>query len=324
VRRRAALVLIGAAVVLTAGCAAPETPIGMREYPADIAYADSAQPLPPPPVPAANTAPGFPGFIVPPAPRVTVDEVVVGPEPVPTPTTRTTVLRAACPEDDPLAVPDEAPLSIPVDPAIGDYPFRQRGTVKVGDETFTLPAETTHRVDEVVSLPGGSTRFNVTVESVDATTVTTYEASRRAVEGGLHIVQIRTDDQVGTDAFTPSAPIKVLPTPPVVGERWSSTGADPLHGTALTINGRVMGKTRANACGTPVDAWLVEVGADPTTGQPSRITGPGKSLEIKGTYAVATQFGGVIVAEDLVLSGTDSGDPVRIERHAVINQVPYL
>lgn len=317
------LATVAALGVLASGCGAPTTAIGMREYAADIAYADESRPPPPPPPPAAEPAPAFPGFVAPPAPRA--QPVAVGepePSPVPTTTTTTTIQPVACPEDDPLAVPtEEAGPSIPGSPLPGGYPFRQEGAIEVdGDVTETLPAETVHRVDDIVAMPGDSVRYNVAVDGIDATTVTTYEVSRRGVENGLHIVQIRTEDDVATDAFTPSAPIKVLPTPPVTGDRWSSSGADPLHRVGLTINGRILGKTRVNACGTPVEAWLVEVGDNPDTGQPSQITGPGKQLTITGTYAVATQMGGLIVAEDLTLSGTDGGRQVEITRTAAINR----
>ncbi|MGI8792954.1 MAG: hypothetical protein ACR2H3_07245 [Acidimicrobiales bacterium] len=315
--RRSFLGLVVALSLLASGCATtPTVPIGMKEYPADIVYGDQSTPAPPPPVPAADPRPAFPGFIAPPAPRP--------PSPTSPPTTRqptTTLPVVRCPADNPLDVPKrEASPSVGSTPSVGRYPFRQTGHSKVdGTVVATLAPETEHQVDAIRDVALESFRFDVGVLQGDATTTTTYEVNRRGVENGLHIAQIRTSDPLGTSAFTPSAPVKLLPFPAVIGARWRSAGTDPLHQVTLSINGLVRGKTRVNACGTPLDAWLVEVGRDPQTDQPSRIVGPQKSIELTGTYAVATQFGGMIIAENITMRGSDQGQQVEVTRDAAIN-----
>ena len=317
--RRARLIGIAlvAGILATACGAPPSLPVGVKEYPADIVYGDAAKPEPPPPVPAADPAPAFPGFLAPPAPRPNRSTTPPTPPTAPT----TTAVAAACPEDDPLVVPEaEAPPEVRGEPTEGNYPFRQHGQAIVdGEVVATLPPQAPRRLDNYRQLALSSYRFDVTVSEFEAATSTTYEVARRGAENGLYIAQIRSSDPFGTSAFTPSAPVKMLPFPANTGLRWSSAGTDPLHGITLSIHGLVLGKTRVNACGTPLDAWLVEVGEDPQTGQPSRIVGPDKSVVITGTYAVGTQFGGLILAEDITLRGSDSGEPVEITTTATIN-----
>lgn len=321
-------VATGTALAATACGTAPRPTLGMKEQAANVVYGDNAAPPPPPEPPAANPVPGFPGFIAPPAPRVAEAPPAPGgsgPASAPTSTIPPlpTLAPPPCPEDDPLDVPkDEAKVSVPGPPRTATLPYRQSGSTTVG--TTTTPATPTalHKVDGQTVLGPTTFRFNVAITSGTATTVTTYQVDQRGAEDAVSIVQVRTRDGVGTDAFTPSAPITILPLPPVRGRTFRSTGSDPLHQTAMTIYGKVLGKTRVNACGTPLDAWLVEVGPDPQSGQPSRIVERTRSTTIKGTYAVATQFGALVVARDLVLEGTDANERVRIAEPATINRVP--
>lgn len=337
--RRRLVALAGALALLTAACGGtPTRPIGIKEYPGDVVFGDQAAPPTPTVPPFAEPAPAFPGFIVPPAPRQLAGDpgLTVPASSGPT----TTVRPAACPEDDPLAVPErEAFVSVTARPKAQTIPYRVRGTVTAAGTTLPLPVEATHRVGAPTNIGDPSVfRFDVAVRQGADETVTTYQVDQRsggaAVSGtannptvaadSVSIVQIRSASQVATDAFTPSAPIRILPLPPVRGDRFSGTGTDPLHGTSMTVFGLIRGKTRVNACGTPLEAWLVEVGADPQTGQPSSIRSPDKNLVITGTYAVATQFGGLIIADDLTLTGTDRGRQVTIKQSSTTNRVPLV
>jgi hypothetical protein len=328
-RRRTAAGLAALAVLL-AGCGdAPTRPIGVREYPADIALGEQATIPPPAEPPAAELAPAFPGFIAPPAPRATDDTATAttttSPEPTASTTTTTSAPAIACPDPDPLAVPvDEAQGFVPRPPAAQQLPFRVSGTSSVDDEVTPLTGDVVHTVG--ASTPFGDTtfRFDVAIGAEDDGTVTTYQVDQRGVAqtDGVAIVQIRTTDQVATDAFTPSAPIRILPLPPVKGQRFSSTGADPIHATSLTIFGQVVDKVRVNACGTPLEAWQVRVGPDPQTGQPSAIRGPAKEIVLSGTYAIAPQFGGLVITDALRMKGTDATRSILIDRTSTTNVRP--
>ncbi len=309
--RAVAVALVALAALLSACGSTPGVPIGIKEVSGDIVYADRTKPTAPPPVRGADPFPSFPGFLSPPAPRVALPTITTTPP--------TTAPPRACPEDDPLAVPAEAPAIIPGQPLPGAYRFRQSGSVTSAGRTTPLVAEIDHRVDRVTAGATGAINFDVGITENGATTTTTYSVVRRGAQDGLYLAAIRTNDAIGTSSFTPSSPVQLLPTPTVKGTRFSSAGTDPLGQVSIVINGTVTGKTRVNACGTPVDAWLVTVGSEPQTGAPSRIVGPQRNVTITGTYAVATQFGGLIVAEDLVLDGTEGGDPVTIKRQDRIN-----
>lgn len=334
--RRTALAAVAALGLLAAACGTPGRPIGIKEYPGDVVFGDQALPPPPTIPPAADPVPAFPGFIAPPAPREQAFDAPPTTRPRPLPT----IPVAACPEDDPLAVPgDEAVQRVPGPPKPATLPFRVSGTSKVGTTTVQLPPLATHKVSGPTSFGQSIFRFDVAVSQFGGETVTTYQVDQssggQAVSGltsgnaasnvspdNVAIVQIRTADQVATNAFTPSAPIRILPLPPVKGLRFTGAGSDPLHGTSITIHGTIVGKSRVNACGTPIEAWQVRVGVDPQTGQPSTITSPTKRIVLTGTYSVATQFGGLIVADDLVMEGTESGQAVRIAQRSATNTVP--
>lgn len=318
-RRRGRLWFVAAVAVLSAACGRPggDVPIGMREYVGDVVYGDQAPPTTIAAEPAANPVPGFPGFVSPPAPRPSV--LVTFDDPM---TTTTTAPPSACPAADPLAIPrDVAGTQVPGPPQEGVYPYRQGGLVQVGDETIALPAASEHRVGNSQSLLEGVFRFDVAITEFGAETNTTYQVDQRGADDGVFIAGIRVGDASGVDQFRPTTPVKILPLPPVTGRTFSSAGTDPLNRTTIVINGRVLGKTRVDACGDPLDAWLVEVGSNPSTGQPSRIIGPNRSVVITGTLAIAPQFGGLIVHEQLKEEGSDSGQPLMIDRTATINSI---
>lgn len=319
--------LVAALVALTASCGREASrPIGIKEYPGDIVFGDQALPPPPPVPPSAEPTPTFPGFIVPPAPRETFDLEPVTTTPSSAPSTTTTAVPVACPDLDPFAVPaveEQGVVTQP--PAPQTLTYRLAGGVTVDGKTTPLPASE----QRTVGVPGAAEvalfRFNVGVKQGAAETVTTYQVDQRSGNNdadGISIVQIRTSDQVATDAFTPSAPIKVMPLPPVKGKNFTGAGADPLHGTAITIYGELVDKVRVNACGVAVEGWQVKVGSDPTTGQPSSIQAPGRNLTMSGTYVVSTQFGGLIVADDLVLDGTEDGRRVTKKQASTTNTEP--
>jgi hypothetical protein len=322
------VIRLAAALLLVAACGqAPRPSVGMKEYSGDVVYGDNAAPPPPTSPPGAEPLPGFPGFIVPPAPRPdpvapAVTPGSTAPPPATTPTTAPAAV--ACPEDDPLDVPaDEAQGTVPGPPRSATLPYRQRGRITSPDGRFEpLPPAALHRVDGQTAIGAGTFRFNVGVQSGSLETVTTFQVDQRGAQDGIGIVQIRTKDQVATDAFTPAAPITVLPIPPVQGRTFTGAGSDPVHQTAMTIFGKVMGKDRVNACGRPIEGWLVRVGTDPQSGQPSTIVSPTGTTVITGTYVVATQYGGLVVADDLTLDGSDARGPFQRVQESDVDRVP--
>jgi hypothetical protein len=78
----------------------------------------------------------------------------------------------------------------------------------------------------------------------------------------------------------------------------------------------VVGRDHVDACGTVLDAWTVSVTG--TIASASTTT----NLAITATYHVATQFGGIIVADDVQLNGTDHGTSAAYHDASVISTRP--
>jgi len=74
-------------------------------------------------------------------------------------------------------------------------------------------------------------------------------------------------------------------------------------------------KTRVDACGEWVDAWDIEV-------LDGRILGPRQQLSFTGSYAIATQYGALVVGDEIEISGTEDLQTVHSRKRARINRVP--
>jgi hypothetical protein len=207
-------------------------------------------------------------------------------------------------------------------PRPGAYPFRQQGAAIVGDrDPVFLPPETTRTVSEPRQVVAGIQRFDVTVEQYGTETTTTYQIDQRGIDDSIAIAQIRTTDELGTQAFTPSVPVKVLQLPAQIDATWSSTGSDPLSATAMTVHGRIIDRQRVDACGTVVDGWRIEVGPDPDSGAPSGIVSKGERYELTATFVIATQLGGLLVFDDVTLTGNQGVELAEIRATSTVSSI---
>ena len=314
--------LVAALALAVGACAGPSAPleIGSKEIPVDITLGDQGQTPPPRPL-GANPSPlAFPGFIQPPIPRpqpgLTEPHPGVG----------------ACPLADPLdAALLVARRSAPALPAQGAYRFRNQGSFTVdGVETAYPPTTKRTVVDPRPIDAEGNFEFGVRISLIDETTTTTYRVLNGGTlpDRGIYIVRVITERASGTDSFVPHQPILLLPFPPpelgtnledeiddARGDTYRSSGTDPLTSTTMILEARLAGKARVDACGEWIDAFDVEV----ITG---RIVGPSKQITFTGRYAVAPQYGGLIVEDDIQMEGTQDFVPVASANRARINRVP--
>jgi hypothetical protein len=83
----------------------------------------------------------------------------------------------------------------------------------------------------------------------------------------------------------------------------------------MTFTTTVEGKARVFACGQPLDTWTVHLTA-------GRLTSPTQELQFDATYQLATQFGGIVVADTVAFTGTDNGDGIQRSNRAAIASVP--
>lgn len=314
---RPTLVVLLAVLAVSATACGPDIPIevGIRDYSTDIVYGAQRQPTAlPPPVPAANPSPGFPGFIVPPPPASAVTSL----PPPPLPTLPPAVV--ACPVDDPFDFPAEpATRTIVASPTAGVYTFRQGGTFVVGDQPpRPLPAESLRQIRDVVADPeSGDLTYDVVIESLGDTTTSSYAVRQTTGDpslDGVFLTRVVTRRADGSaDEFTPVSGARIIALPAGPSVSWNDAAIDPLRGSSLVVQGTVVDKGRVNACGTVLDAWTVEV-----TG---RLLGPDKDLLVTATYQVGTQFGGFVLADQVTITGTDGGVQVELQSTATVNAI---
>jgi hypothetical protein len=264
----------------------------IKEVPGDIAYGKkpaAAVPGDDAPVPGANPAPvGFPPFIQPAPPTP-----AAGPD---VPVTTTTVPPPACRTADPVAPPKHvATNNIANPPAVAKLPFRNQGNWKITDPTLisdegNFPATST-RVVTSTTQPDGTFEFVVTEAYDFRQTATTYYVDPTR---GLYLRRITTTDGVSTDDFVTDRPdaLLLLPLPVASGAPVGGAAVDVRSGASLSFVGTVTGKAKVDACGTPLDAWEVNI----TEG---RITGPDQQQSFTAVYDIGTQFGGLSLRDEV-------------------------
>ena len=309
-----------------------EPQIGARELPTKLAYGDRGRPDAPAPAAAAGVkdlptpkADGLPASV--PAPGVlptparspvprgdaeeredtktTEEDAAERPAadaPAPVPPVPATASESCPPAGS--ASPDAAPLTVGGVPAAGTYRFRQTGRVR-GREGVRDAAPLIDRVFEPATQPSrGVRRYDVRVTEGGATSVTTFEVDTRGVDDGVFLVATRSSDLDALN-FVPALRVKLLPLPAVAGTTFASVGTDPLTGSSMVVNGRVIGRDEVDACGTLVSGWRVAFESG------SLSLGPDGQQTFTGTMLVATGAGGAIVQEDLETTPVGGGEPAK-------------
>lgn len=199
----------------------------------------------------------------------------------------------------------------------GQYDFRASGIAERAGAKTAYPAIVKRTVSAARTNADGTRSFNVSETVFGVTTVTTYVTDATQVA----IARIARSDRSGSVAFGLVPALKILPLPPVQNDpagrtvtTWQSTASDSESGTTITIDGRVIGRDRIDACGQLVDAWT----ADAT----QRVVGPNENLTSTLKTWFATQYGGLIVRAHSRTEGTVGGTPFRSEVELIINSVP--
>jgi hypothetical protein len=318
--------LLLAAALLSAGCGGPDRPlsVGFKEVPSNVVLGAQS---PSPVAPAEPVAPVLPLVALPPPPSV----VTLPPPPfeVPDPS-RPEAPRLpqptapACPVVDPLKAPAlEAPASIQVRPAQAQYLFRNAGSFQVSGADArrgTFPAASLRTVSPSLETAGGF-RFQVAEALGDITTTTEYEVVQRQPLGspflpGLYVVRITSRASDGQEStFAPTPQLQLASFPLVRGARVESRGVDARTQTAMSFVSTVTGKARVDACGEPLDSFTLEL----TDG---RLLSPTQDLQFQATYAIGTQYGGLVLRDTVAFAGTDDGSGISRTNTSTISQVP--
>lgn len=309
-RRRALGTLLVAALVVTAGCSGPPDRLdaSVKEVPSDIVLGspESGAPVPAPVPPAVPvlTGPGVPPSLfdlgVPTGPSTTTPRT--------TPTTGP--VRPACPTADPFSTPRrDAPNRVTEPPPAGPLPYRIDGTFSVSGANARqgrFPTSSTRTIANIRPTGSGFT-YEVAAELAGTTTTTGYQVIRQSDvpgEAGIYVTFVATRAPSGATArFQPTLPIKFTEFPMVPNVSVTAAGTDPASATTVAWTTTVRQKARVDACGTPLDAITVQL----TDG---RATSPSTDVAFTATYAIATQFGGIAVADTVALQGREGLDDV--------------
>ena len=307
--------------LLLGGCGAPEAPLrmGFKEVASDVVLGDQTTPAPPAGgAPSGPFAPLPPSIVaLPPPPFEFVDR----PPPA-------APARPACPSADPLEAPSlEAGTTIDAPPADGQYVFRNRGTFEVsGPEARrgTFP-ETSLRTVKVTFRSEDARVFDFTVAETlgDITTTTTYRVVRTAAVGtaeaadaGIYIRQVQSSRPGESPAvFTPIPELRLAALPLVRGAQEEARGVDPTTAATMSFTSTVSGKARVDACGKPLDSFTLDL----TDGS---LLSPSQNLEFAATYAVGTQFGGLVLRDSVAFTGTDGGAGISRSNTSTISKEP--
>jgi hypothetical protein len=298
--------------LLSAACAGPSNPldIAVKEVPSDIVLGTPESGAPaPPPIP-----PGVPVLVGPGVPASTFTSLASPPSTARTTgaTTTTTGVTlpppVACPATDPLAAPKrEATNRSTQPPPEGTLPFRNDGTFSVSGANArmgTFGPASTRRISDVRTTAAG---FSYTVaETLNGTTSAVgYQVipvSTVPGEAGLYVTSMHTADGAGATAqFDPPLPLKLAEFPLVQTNTVTAAGTDPRTGTAVSWTTTVGQKRRVAACGTPLDAFTLEL-----TG--GRVDSPQTHVDFTVTYAIATQFGALSIYDHRVITGLEGID----------------
>lgn len=319
-----------AVAVLAAGCNAPGRPleVGFKEVPSDVVLGAQTSPTP---VPSAGGLVPLPPVLPPPPSVVALPpppfDVSVRPPAPSAPPLPTTPAGETCPDADPLQAPAlEAPPTIAQGPARGQYVFRTDGRFEVSGADARrgrFPETSLRTVSGTLALDDGSLVFDVAELLGDVTTTTSYRVvptsdlpPTAAAGAGLYVARVTSRSSDGqTSVFTPAPELKLAALPLVRGAVVEARGVDPTTATTMSFTSTVAGKARVDACGDPLDAFVLELTA-------GRLLSPISDLEFAATYAVGTQFGGLVLRDTVAFAGTDAGAGVSRTSTGTISSVP--
>jgi hypothetical protein len=200
------------------------------------------------------------------------------------------------------------------------------------------------KVDNVVAEQPGTTAFDVTVTNGNASTTTTYrllptganvpfptgvspvfagvppqttppgEAPRpTGVPPGLYLARVASP---GAVAFTPPFPGLVMARFPLdLGSSFDAAASD--GATSMSWRSTVKAKATVDACGTPLDAYQIEL----ANGRSTTANGA-ENVTFTSTLMMGTQYGGLLLAQSTSAIGTQGAVGVSRDVSITLDQEP--
>jgi hypothetical protein len=286
--RRKSFIALVAALALLSACVRDKDPEpGVRSITTDLEYKALREKSAAPP----NTIPEAPKSPPPPATFPPFDQGPIGPIEPP---------RQACPTAAPTeqADVDVGPV-VSAMPKVGDYLWKVEGSTAIegSDQRFglvpyikkkienvegTKEAFTFETVEREFVAGGGSGSVVRTFFSVDDTGVSVTRIDRQTPDGD-------------ESSFQPLQAVRYLVTPVEFGPEteWSDQGIDVASGEiqTLTHTAYVKGRITLDACGERIRGWEVHGDQQYTKGS--------EVISRSFDYAIATQYGGIVVYENV-------------------------
>lgn len=322
-----AVPLLLAAAVVTVGCGGPDRPlnVGFKEVPTNVVL--GAQTSPEPEVPGVpQPTDDLPLVLLPPPSVVALppppfavpdpDRPLRPPAPLPS--------APVCRTANPLKAPAlEAPSSISAPPVAAQYLFRTDGTFEVSgaDARKGRFAPVSLRTVSGALEDSVGFYFDVTETVGEVATKTDYQVVTSQPLGspfapGIYLYRVTNRGSDGQEeVFEPKPPLPLALFPLTRGATVEARGVDPASATAMSFTTTVAGKARIDACGEPLDSWTLEL----TEGS---VLSPDSDLEFESTYALGTQFGGLVLRDTVSFRGTERGAGVARALTSTISQVP--
>jgi hypothetical protein len=342
-----------AVTLMATGCG-PTIPLDadIKAVGYDVFFGPPDALAPPAPSVSAPAPVVIPVFVVPPgAPPGAPPQISFLPQPA----------GPACPTAPPLSYPSlQAPLTGPTKPPLAaPYTYRVVGSTTshpgAADQKVSYYPAAESR--EVTSVSGpdssGTYSFRVIRTVGDASSNTQYtvipngtanvDAGAAGKPGaGLYLSQFSNSQGV---TFNPSAAVEIMAFPAIPSNPYQGAGSDPVNRTSMAMNPPAIvapglpvglptsppsppgvvqsgfiarGSHLVDACGVVVDSVENEIFGKFTDAAHNMVT------DFDYTFDVATQFGGIVVADHLLESVTDSSGSVAFKRDvkSTINQVP--
>lgn len=359
--RRALPSAAGAVLLLATGCAGPVAPleIGMNTRAVNLLLGERLTVVTqgPPPVVPVGVAPPLPpsspgdlSVLPPPPPQPPLELPPILPPDIP-------------PGPCPAAAPDAALLNlatrtITLPPAPAKYTYRTTGGVfaakpdpsntkfPLAFNVATLPQTTTREVTNVEREVGTKSYLYDVVTTMDVMTGTGKKTQKKSTatyrivpewtpasppqqiddndgllgarsKPGLYLM--RVDSPSGT-FVVPEPGLKLVELPIQLNASFQTAGTD--GSTTMSYTSTVnRDQPKVDACGELIDAFQIDLKG--TISQPSRQTDGVIIGNFTASYAIAPQFGGLIVQEATDVTSDANGVPLaKRTLNATINRVP--
>jgi len=232
------------------------------------------------------------------------------------PTTRPPVLEP-CPTRDPFSFPiSEADNQVRTDVRTGTYPYRVSGTATGAEGSGPFNAVVAHTFAKLGQSTDGTRTFTDSFSQFGVDTVATYKArpsdglnagnvGTEASTGEVELSSIVSRQTAGpASSFAPSGSgLRYIQLRATDGVTWRDASNDPTTRSTVTINGKILSRSVVDACGQPVSAW--QVAATQT------IVTPSENITSTVNRWIATQYGGIVVKEEVAYSGTKNGTAIQ-------------